>query len=187
MFVRTPRLTLRPGWIEDAPELARAIGQEAVVRNLSTAPWPYALGDAESFLASRRDDRDDVFMLIWQHRGGTVHLVGGIGLHDRGTEGHELGYWLVPEAWGRGYATEAGRGVVRMARESLRLKRLISGHFLDNPASGRVLRKLGFRPSGQELRPSLARGIEVPTATFELSLCDNDGCGDVDPDARMAA
>ena len=55
MFARTERLLLRPGWAEDAPELARAIADEQVVRNLATAPWPYRLEDAEAFLAAPRD------------------------------------------------------------------------------------------------------------------------------------
>ncbi|MBA3730647.1 MAG: GNAT family N-acetyltransferase, partial [Sphingomonas sp.] len=41
MFTRTARLLLRPGWAEDAPALAAAIGDERIVRNLATAPWPY--------------------------------------------------------------------------------------------------------------------------------------------------
>ena len=188
MFVRTKRLTLRPGWIEDAPELARAIGQECVVRNLSRVPWPYTLGDAETFLADRQRDSDGAFFLIWEHDGGNVRLIGGMGLarDDREAESHELGYWLVPSAWGRGYATEAGLGVVRLARESLRLKRLVARHCLDNPASGRVLRKLGFRLMGQATIHSLARRAEVPCATLELPLAEEDGCG-ADPHARMAA
>ena len=51
MFARTERLLLRPGWIEDAPAVHRAIADERVVRNLATAPWPYSLADAEAFLA----------------------------------------------------------------------------------------------------------------------------------------
>src|SRR4029453_3588759 len=54
MFARTERLLLRPGWAEDAPALARAIADEQVVRNLATAPWPFALEDAEAFLAAPR-------------------------------------------------------------------------------------------------------------------------------------
>ena len=54
MFALTPRLTLRPGWPEDAPALARAIGHEPVVRNLSRAPWPYGVADAAAFLALPR-------------------------------------------------------------------------------------------------------------------------------------
>ena len=55
MFARTPRLLLRPGFPEDAPALAGAIADEAIVRNLATAPWPYRMRDAEAFLASPRD------------------------------------------------------------------------------------------------------------------------------------
>ena len=52
MFARTKRLLLRPGWAEDAAALAAAIADEKIVRNLATAPWPYRLDDALSFLAS---------------------------------------------------------------------------------------------------------------------------------------
>ena len=46
MFARTKRLTLRPGWPEDAPDIARAIGHEEVVRMLAKVPWPYQIGRA---------------------------------------------------------------------------------------------------------------------------------------------
>ncbi|MEI9852035.1 MAG: GNAT family N-acetyltransferase [Sphingomonas sp.] len=185
MFARTQRLTLRPGWIEDAPELARAIGHESVVSKLARAPWPYTLGDAETFLRGQ-GSRPGAFFLICAHDRGAAPIVGGIGISDDDDGQTELGYWLTPSAWGRGYATEAGRAVIGIARDSLRLKRLVSGHFIDNPASGRVLRKLGFRPTGRIVpRHSRARGEEVGSATFELDLCA-DAAGD-DPGARMAA
>ncbi len=55
MFARTPRLLLRPGFAEDAPALTAAIADEAIVRNLAAAPWPYSVRDAEAYLASPRD------------------------------------------------------------------------------------------------------------------------------------
>ena len=55
MFARTPRLLLRPGFPEDAPALAAAIGDQAIVMNLPVVPWPYTLRDAEAFLASPRN------------------------------------------------------------------------------------------------------------------------------------
>ena len=185
MFARTERLTLRPGWIEDAPELARAIGHWQVVSKLAVVPWPYTLGDAEAFLAMPAD-RDRPRLLICAHDGGAVRIIGliAIGRDDRGDD--ELGYWLTPDAWGRGYATEAGRAMIRMARESLRLKRLVSGHFIDNPNSGKVLRKLGFRATGRIVpRHSRALGHDTPCATFELDLCA--AVADDDPRTRMAA
>lgn len=186
MFVRTERLTLRPGWIEDAPEVARAIAFRSVCDKLAQVPWPYTLSDAESFLASQQGEKRPA-MSIFVHEGGAVRLIGAIGIHQDEAGEHELGYWLTPDAWGRGYATEAGRGVVRMARESLRLPRLVSGHFVDNPASGKVLRKLGFRPTGRIVpRYSRARGANAACATFELDLC-SEGVADSDPRTRMAA
>ncbi|MBO9714282.1 GNAT family N-acetyltransferase [Sphingomonas sp.] len=187
MFVRTERLTLRPFWPEDAPALARAIGHESVVRNLAKVPWPYALGDAESFVATRHRETPGPVFMIWAHEGDVIRLIGGMGLHPLEDGSHEFGYWLTPAAWGRGYATEAGRGVLQTARHTLRLKRVVAGHFVDNPASGRVLRKLGFCPTGKvEPRHSVGRGGEAPCATFELEL-GGDGVDCNGPqDDRMA-
>jgi len=169
MFARTQRLTLRPGWPEDAPAVARAIGHEAVVRMLAKAPWPYRLADAQAFL-SRPRSASEAFFLILSHEEPYPRPIGGIGLAPD-EEGHELGYWLAPEAWGRGYATEAGRAVVEIARHALGLRRLQSGHFLDNPASGQVLQKLGFRATGKvKGRYSAGRGAIAPCRLFELDL-----------------
>lgn len=184
MFARTQRLMLRPGWIEDAPELARAIGHHEVTRNLSRAPWPYAVSDAEEFLTRLAAPRDLPVFLICAIEGGMSRLVGCIGLDRMDTNSVELGYWITPDAWGRGYATEAGRAVVDIAR-TLRVPHLTASHFADNPASGRVLRKLGFRPTGRVVaRHSLGRGGEGQTIEFEQRLSGEDL---TDPCDRMAA
>ncbi len=159
MFARTDRLLLRPGFIEDAPELARAIGDEAVVRNLARAPWPYGEAQARDFLA-REPHATLPDFLILKRTGGNPRIIGGIGI-DAGASRHELGYWIARPYWGLGFATEAGHAVLRMAR-TLRLPRLSAGHFDDNPASGAVLRKLGFRPTGRIVpRRCVARGQDV--------------------------
>ncbi|MET3825734.1 RimJ/RimL family protein N-acetyltransferase [Sphingomonas sp. PvP055] len=168
MFARTPRLTLRPGWPEDAPALAAAIAHEAVVTMLARAPWPYTELDAAAFLALPPDHRN-IHLLIHAHEGPRTRLVGGIGL-VQDPSGHEFGYWLTPDAWGRGYATEAGRAVLDIARHALGLRHLHAGHFQDNPASGRVLRKLGFRETGAEVRACRARGGDVPAIGYALDL-----------------
>ena len=177
MFALTPRLTLRPGWPEDAPALARAIGHETVVRNLSRAPWPYGVEDAAAFLALPRGAHEARFQIC--ERFGAYRMIGGVGLHLEAHGGWELGYWLTPDAWGRGYATEAGRAVIDMARHALGLKRVVARHFVDNPASGRVLRKLGFVETGTRSRlPVLSRGREVECIDFAIDLA---GTAAVDP------
>ena len=173
MFARTPRLLLRPGFIEDAPALTAAIGDEVVARNLAQLPLPYRLGDAQDWLA-RTDDPLRPALLILQRTGGEPRLVGGIGIHDDAGERPELGYWIARRYWGLGFATEAGRAMLGIAR-ALGLPRLSSGHFIDNPKSGAVLRKLGFRPTGRiEPRFSRARGCDVACALFEEGEADGD-------------
>ncbi|MFC4847493.1 GNAT family N-acetyltransferase [Hephaestia sp. GCM10023244] len=184
MFARTKRLTLRPGWPEDAHALSRAIAHDTVVTRLARAPWPYTLADAEAFLGQPRGAAQPSF-LICAREGDTAEIVGGIGIHHETDGTHQLGYWLTPTVWGRGYATEAGHAVIAMARHALGYKRLHAWHFVDNPASARVLAKLGFRPTGRiEPRRSIARGGVAPGANYALVL-DEDN--ETDDPMRMAA
>ncbi len=184
MFAITERLLLRPGWAEDAPALAEAIAHEAVAYKLAKLPWPYTVDDAAWFLGLDRKESDANF-LIFARTMGRPRLVGGIGLHDLDSE-MEIGYWIAPSFWGLGFATEAGRAVMDIARHSLKLNRLVSGHFVDNPASGKVLRKLGFKPTGKvELRPCLARGEDVPCALYEQDLTTDSA--DERPQLHLAA
>jgi RimJ/RimL family protein N-acetyltransferase len=170
MFARTTRLLLRPGWSQDAPALFKAIADERIVRNLATAPWPYRPGDAEAWLAAERK-ASEPSLLIFRRTDAAPELIGAIGLGRRPTGEIELGYWIAREHWGRGYATEAGRAVLATARHGLRLRRLTAGHFLDNPASGRVLEKLGFQSIGKIVPYySAGRGEAAPCRLFELDM-----------------
>jgi len=183
MFARTPRLLLRPGFPEDAPALAAAIADQAIVRNLAVVPWPYTLRDAEAFLASPRDPILPSF-LIFERTDGAPLLVGSCGLGRRASRAVEMGYWIARPHWGRGYATEACVALIDIAR-TLGLACLEGSHFLDNPASARVLEKLGFEPTGLVApRMSCARGTDVPARLMRLRLTSQ-GC--TDDDEALAA
>lgn len=172
MFARTPRLLLRPGFPEDAPSLAHAIADEAIVRNLSVVPWPYTVRDAEAFLARPRDPVLPSF-LIFERTDGAPQLVGSCGLGRRRSGAVELGYWIARACWGRGLASEAGRALIDIAR-TLRLARIEASHFIDNPASARVLDKLGFESTGiVASRMNCARGEEVPARLMRLRLSED--------------
>lgn len=181
MFARTERLLLRPGWAEDAPALTAAIADEMIVRNLATAPWPYGLRDAEAFLAQARDPSMPSF-LVFERTDGAPTLVGSCGLGRRPSGSVELGYWIARLFWGRGFATEAGTALIDIAR-TLGFTRLEGSHFLDNPASGRVLEKLGFEPLGITApRMSCARGTAAQSRLLRLKLADA-----VDQEEALAA
>lgn len=171
MFIRTRRLFLRPAWREDAPAIAAAIGDWEIVKNLGRAPWPYMVADAEAMIA-RGADPGGASFLIFARTDGYPVLVGGIGFGRR-LDPHgdaELGYWIAKAHWGRGYAEEAGRAVLELAFEGMRLPALAAGHFVDNPASGRVLRKLGFEATGEIVpHPCRARGRDVDACEYRLT------------------
>jgi RimJ/RimL family protein N-acetyltransferase len=158
--IGTRRLRLRGLRMSDAQRVARFCGDPGVGRNLAMTPLPYLDVAAEGWimtLAARRPlGRDFVFGVELPGEG----LIGCIGAHLRGEEGHEVGYWFGRPYWGQGFATEALRGFLAEART---LGRLNAGHFVDNPASGRVLAKNGFAYTGETRRMfSLARGASVP-------------------------
>jgi len=169
MFARTPRLLLRPGFPEDAPALAAAIADQAIARNLANVPWPYRMRDAEAFLASPRDPILPS-LLVFERTQGAPRLIGACGLGRRPSGAVEMGYWISRPYWSRGFATEACTALIDIAR-TLGLASLEGSHFLDNPASARVLEKLGFEPRGLVApRMSCARGEEVPARLMQLDL-----------------
>tara|TARA_R110001606_G_scaffold158196_1_gene301850 strand:+ start:90 stop:641 length:552 start_codon:yes stop_codon:yes gene_type:complete len=171
MFAVTPRLLLRPGWPEDASTLFTAINDEMIVRNLASAPWPYRPNDARKFLALPIDP-DSPRWLIFTRTVSSPQLIGGIGIDSQDNGDIELGYWISRQHWARGYATEAGRAVLQNAR-TLGHKRLVARHFVDNPASGSVLQKLGFKPTGQTVGV-LSRGRNQEAQAVEFSCLLDD-------------
>jgi RimJ/RimL family protein N-acetyltransferase len=177
MFIRSERLFLRPIWPEDWADLHAGLNDGEIVRNLSRVPWPYTPDKAREFSAMQHDPRLPHFLITCPRGNQGVDVIGGIGLAE--VDGQAtLGYWITRDHWGQGYATEAGRAVLTLAR-TLGHRRVMARHFLDNPASGRVLRKLGFAPTGVGEEFSLGRGVSAPSVTYKLDLgvpsdCDDD-------------
>jgi RimJ/RimL family protein N-acetyltransferase len=145
------------------------MSDRAIARNLAVVPWPYTLRDAEAFLASPRDPVLPSF-LIFERTDGAPRLIGSCGLGRRPSGAVEMGYWIGGSFWGRGFASEACTALIEIAR-TLGLTRLEASHFIDNPASARVLDKLGFESVGIIApRMSCARGEEVPARLMRLRL-----------------
>jgi len=185
MFIRSERLFLRPGWPEDWSELHGQVADEAIVRNLAKAPWPYTAEAAREFASLPQQPRYPHFMITLPTGEGS-RLIGAIGLTPAG-DSAEVGYWIAHRQWNRGYATEAIRAVLRLAG-TLGHHRFSACHFADNPASGRVLRKVGFIPTGQVgPRYSLARGHEVEAQVLALEIGAPSDCDGSNPDAMRAA
>jgi RimJ/RimL family protein N-acetyltransferase len=157
--IQSRRLKLRALRMSDAQRIALLCGDPGVATMILRAPLPYLEVAAEGFImmlaARKRLGEDFVFAAELPGEG----LIGLIGAHKAGDAGFEVGYWYGRPYWGNGFATEA---LTAFLSEARKLGVLMAGHFVDNPASGRVLKKGGFAYTG-EITPmfSLARGANV--------------------------
>jgi RimJ/RimL family protein N-acetyltransferase len=168
--IRTQRLLLRAPRLSDAPRIARFCGDPAVGHNLATTPLPYLESAAEGWimiLAARAQAGRGLVLAVTLEGEG---LIGVIGADQRANGAVEIGYWVGRPYWGQGFASEALGGFVREARK---LGPLHAGHFVDNPASGRVLEKAGFAYTGETAAQfSLARGARVESRRMRFELAD---------------
>jgi len=146
VILDTERLVLRPPTLEDAPAIQRLAGAREVALNTLNIPHPYPDGAAEAWIGRHSTDNDANFVITLRESGEMVGIIGLVINRDHARA--EIGYWIAVPHWNRGYATEAGRVVVRYALEELKLNRVFAEHFTRNPASGRVLQKMGMRHEG---------------------------------------
>jgi len=149
-LIETERLLMRPWAESDIPALIPLIGTREVAATTLRIPHPYTHDDAVAFLRHCRelDEEATGIRLAVLLRDGPT-LCGGIGLVANRKHNHaELGYWLGVPYWRKGYATEAARAVVEYGFRELKLHRIFASHFPNNPASGRVLQKIGMTHEG---------------------------------------
>lgn len=144
--LRTPRLTLRPFTAADAPQVQQLSSAYEVALNTAAIPHPYPDGAAEEWIARHDQDFEQNRLHTFAIDDGRV--AGAMSLVMRGDAIAELGYWLGVPFWGRGYATEAGRAVLRYGFEECALHRIYACHYTRNAASGGVIRKLGMTYEG---------------------------------------
>ena len=163
----TSRLILRPYEMRDRARLVQNANNWRVAKNLGTMPYPYTQECADEWLAKHPSfwDSGTSLPLCIALDG---ELIGGIGVDVRGHGQWELGYWLGEAYWNRGYASEAAFALVNHAFETLKVERLVAGHYVDNHPSGRVLTKLGFRYTVEAMRPCLARGSDMKCLEMTL-------------------
>lgn len=143
-----PGFVLRPWRADDLDALLRHADDPRVPRGLSDRfPHPYTRADGEAFLAGRVVDLSDPVLAI-EIDG---EACGGIGLRlGSGERSHsaELGYWLGPAHWGRGWMTRVVAAYLDRTVPALGLRRVGANVLDSNPASARVLEKNGFVEEG---------------------------------------
>jgi len=157
----TERLVLRAPVRSDVGRIAQFAGDFEVARMTARIPYPYGLADAEAWL-DMVEAEGGAFAITREDE-----FIGCCGFAALDAHAAEIGYWIGRPWWGQGLGTEAVRALVAYAFASDPVRRrLVASRFADNPASGRVLEKAGFRPTGETEHFCAARGANVPAITY---------------------
>ena len=164
--LETARLRIRPYSDADIPELLPLVGAPEVAATTLRIAHPYTEQDARDFFALAKEP-DKLWLAVTLRADG--RQIGGIGLRiERQHQHAELGYWLGVAYWDHGYATEAAREMLRYGFEDLGLHRIFATHFKRNPASGRVLKKLGMHYEGCQREHLLKWGKFVDSEMYGI-------------------
>jgi RimJ/RimL family protein N-acetyltransferase len=148
--LETARLILRPFTLADAPEVKRLAGDRAIASTTLSIAHPYEVGMAERWISVHQaafEQGTQYSFAITRRADGA--LLGAIGLHPNPAHRRaELGYWIGVPYWNQGYTSEAAEAVLGYAFTTLGLHRVFAQHVTRNPASGRVMQKIGMTYEG---------------------------------------
>jgi ribosomal-protein-alanine N-acetyltransferase len=166
--MKTGRLVLRPTRGSHADRAFEIQTDWEVTRMLRMASFPPDRQEIRRWFTDHQREwlAGGAYRFAVELEGRMVGVVDVDGIAER--EG-SLGYWLDRAAWGRGYAFEAAHAVTRFAFEVVGLSKLKAGHAHDNPASGRVLTKLGFTLVDTVQRFSRPRGENIMQRRYVLT------------------
>jgi RimJ/RimL family protein N-acetyltransferase len=141
---------LRPFTLADAPAVRQLAGEFAVADTTLHIPHPYPPEAAENWIRTHPERFAQgvgiSFAIVLRE---TDELCGAIGLHPEPPHQRaEIGYWLGVPYWNRGIMTEAAEAILAYGFKALGLNRIFATHFTRNPASGRVMQKIGMTFEG---------------------------------------
>jgi RimJ/RimL family protein N-acetyltransferase len=182
-LIETPRLLLRPFDLTDGPAVQQLAGAKEVANATALIPHPYPDGAAEQWIATHASEwaAHRVLSLAVALKANGA-LIGSMGLtiaeeHARA----ELGYWIGVPFWRNGFATEAASALTDFAFRVLQLNRVQAHHYASNPASGRVLLKVGMRREGTSPKMMFKNGRFEDVVFYGALRRDWPGCGSTAP------
>lgn len=161
--LQTKRLLLDQIQLKDISNIVAYAGNENIVENTRTMPYPYREEDAISWIhtANLGFKAKDNYMFAIRFK-DTLAFIGGIGLTlDVGNNRAELGYWLAEDFWNRGLTTEAVKAILKFGFEDLKLNKILAVYLTSNEASGKVMIKNGMVKEAEFKDHDVKRGHQV--------------------------
>lgn len=143
--IKTERLILSQLKEEDLPFVVDYLQDKIFSDLTSNIPYPYRQEDAEFWLKMSKEAFEKGSGFTFAIRDKDEKIIGAIGLHDRGEGKAELGYWMAKTYWNQGFVTEAAKAVLDFGFKELTFNKIFATHFLHNPASGKIMEKIGMK------------------------------------------
>ncbi|MBA4337559.1 MAG: hypothetical protein C0421_01795 [Hyphomonas sp.] len=173
--ITTSRLLLRSYHEDDAVRYTELVNDPRVYRNVGRVRAGQTLDETRRIQSERaeKNRRGESAGRVITLSGELVGLVGGGRNAETGI--FEIGYWLAPSVWGQGYATEAAGAFKQHLVDRMGARQLTAEYLADNPASGRVLGKLGFVETARGEHFCLGRDAMVPGISMAWAATRDDG------------
>jgi RimJ/RimL family protein N-acetyltransferase len=167
--LRTRRLRLRPPRAADAGRIQALAGARLIADTTASIPHPYPDGAAEDWIDDRRRAwRRDRSLALVVTPGEDEPPIGVVSLDGRGEGTAELGYWVGVGYWGRGYASEAAAAILHCGFLELGLTRVTARCLVRNPASARIITRLGLRHVERRSPGTIKRDRPEDVDVFEI-------------------
>lgn len=148
--IETERLILRAFRSTDAADTAILMGDRAISDTTINIPYPYDETMFQQWFSGHQERLENNTEFNWAitKREDNI-LMGAISLMDMAPGFRaELGYWVAVPYWSQGFCTEAAQAIINYALNQLHLTRVYAYHMTRNPASGRVMQKVGMTHEG---------------------------------------
>lgn len=160
---------LRPLQISDAGLIELYAGDVRVARNTSRIAHPLLPDHTKAFIGrARTPERSEDVWAMDASKDKGPSLMGVISLKRMDRSQSEIGFWVAPAFWNTGIASAAVQALIKANPQAS--ETIFASVFQDNPASARVLTKLGFDYIGDAETFSVARNATVPTWTYIYKL-----------------
>ena len=148
--MKTDRLLIRPLKLTDWKDVEFYASDYDIAKTTLNIPHPYPKGSGKAFVShtiEQFDQGDNYTFSVFDRKEG--HFMGLISLRMNKEFHHaELGYWIGKPFWGQGYGTEAAKALINFGFRELKLHKIFARAFAHNPASWKIMEKVGMSYEG---------------------------------------
>lgn len=172
--LETNRLILRLFESSDAKMVQTLAGNEEIANTTLGIPHPYPDGAAEAWIERIRNayQKGEIFSFAMVQKENGM-LIGCVTLRVSKSENHaDLAYWVGRPFWGQGYATEAAQRIVKFGFEGLCLHRILAAAMTKNPASYKIMHKIGMKSENNFPKQVLKSGVYEDLVHYGLAKSD---------------